>query len=331
MDTETKTPIKEKLKSYIPSFSKKNKENQETEKKSKKKYIIFSIVAILILIYPAFMISTHQINDNLDFKAPETKGSKAVAMTSALISREINDTNWVANDPWFMPGARLDNMTNYQQGLIYGTSRFILELSDSIGRVRGSSQVDDDLDTAVGRIRFPGTSWVWNPSVSIWPQSPAEEQYQDAVKALNSYNERVANGSATFDKRADNLIATIERISSDLGSSSATLEKGIQDSGGIFDTDADDVLYQVKGRLYAYHQILQELGKDFKPLLEEKKAENVWQNMLDSMAQGAKIKPFIVSNTETSDMMFNTHLSSMGFYLLLARTQLKEISIVLSK
>ena len=31
---------------------------------------------------------------------------------------------WTANDPFFLPGAVLDNMPNYQQGIIYALSRF---------------------------------------------------------------------------------------------------------------------------------------------------------------------------------------------------------------
>ena len=57
------------------------------------------------------------------------------------------------------------------------------------------------------------------------------------MKSLQRYNKRLNDGSAVFDRRADNLIAFLERVGLDLGSASATLDQRALDSNlGWFDT-----------------------------------------------------------------------------------------------
>src|SRR3546814_8493682 len=107
------------------------------------------------------MLRAHKIDDNLDYQIPATdtakSGSRAVAMAAALIDREVNHTGWVANDPFFMPGSLLDNMPNYQLGMIHALGRFAFQMVDQIGRTRGSSQTDTDLQEAAGLLQYSGT------------------------------------------------------------------------------------------------------------------------------------------------------------------------------
>src|SRR5262249_21926951 len=105
------------------------------------------LVAILILVlayYPVGMIWISKIDDDPSFDpGPVQDGSShAVAMAAALIDREVNKNDWPANDPFFYPGAALDNMPNFQIGIIAALGRFAVEMTDQIGRTRGSSQAD---------------------------------------------------------------------------------------------------------------------------------------------------------------------------------------------
>ena len=63
----------------------------------------------------------HKIDDAVDFPPSQSNpgGSKTIAMAISLINREVNENGWVANDPFFMPRYLLDNMPNYQQGIIH--------------------------------------------------------------------------------------------------------------------------------------------------------------------------------------------------------------------
>ena len=294
-----------------------------------------AIVAALLLYYPVGMAWIYRINDDTEFTvAPEELAggaSRAVAITAALIDREVNDTRWTANDPFFLPAAALDNMPNFQQGIVAALSRFAIELTDQIGRTRGSSEVDPDLDKASGLLKYPGTVWHFDLSTSLAPTASSEAQYRAAMRALESYNARLAAGEATFDRRADNLLATLDRITADIGSSSAALDRHIREHSGLFDTKGDDLFYGVKGRLYAYYLLLRELGQDYAKVIDERELTAVWEQMLGSFRAAAELDPLVVVNAAPDGQTFPSHLAVQGFYVLRARTQLKEVANILLK
>ena len=215
----------------------------------------------LLLWYPAGMAVYTHIDDDTGFEprptAYDAGGSKAVATAAALVEREIE--RWAPNKPFWHPAAALDNMPNYQLGLMYAISRFAIEMGDQLGRTRGSSAIDADLDRAAGLLKYDGRIWYWG-SGGLLPMAPAQRQYLSAAKALARYNDRLANGEATYDRRADNLIALLDRVGADLGASSAALDKrALETNAGWFDTIADDLLFNVKGRLYAYFLLLRDI------------------------------------------------------------------------
>jgi len=298
--------------------------------------IIAGLIGALVLgvlYYPVGMALVHNVDDEVTLQVDVEKGqSRAVAMAAALIERETNTNAWVANDPWFLPGAALDNMPNFQQGIVYALSRFAIEMSDQIGRTRGSSQVDADLDKAAGLLKYAGDVWVFDFSVSLAPTAPSDSQYRAARNSLLSYNKRLTAGDAVFDARADSLETTLERIATDLGSGSAVIDTYIRENSGLFfDFHADDIYYRNKGRLYAYYLLLRELREDFKTVIDGKDVMKAWDQMLLSLETAAKAQPLIVINADPDSFLRPSHLTAQGFYLLRARTQMKEVANILLK
>ncbi len=294
------------------------------------------IPVILLLYYPIGMIWVHRIDDDPEFGqdiAVDDGGSRAVALTAALIRREIDRNRWTPNDPFFLPAAALDNMPNFQQGIIDALARFAFELTDQIGRTRGSSQTDSDLRDVSGQLQYAGDVWIFDPEVSWFiPTVPSENRYRKAGRSLDRFNERLVLGEAAFERRADNLLATLDRIALDLGSSSAVLDKHIAEAAGRFiDFKADDLFYGVKGQTYAYYLLLRELGRDFETVIEERKIAKAWALMLDSMRHTAMMQPKVVVNGAPDAQLMPSHLAAQGFYLLRARTQLREITNILLK
>lgn len=288
---------------------------------------------VLIVYYPVGMAFYNTIDDELDVEpAPKylvEGGSRAVAMAATLVDRETE--YWAANKPFWMPAAALDNMPNFQQGMVSAVSRFAVELGDFLARVRGSSSIDADVNRAVGFLKFDGTIWYWGQG-NIIPMTKSETTYKRAIEALDTYNRNVAAGRATYDRRADNLIEFLNRVAADLGSSGASLyERAEVSSAGYFDTQADDVFYNVKGRLYGFYMILREVGVDFAPVIKEKQAGPVWDRMLDSLKLAAELDPLIVANGDEDSLFVPSHLISLESSLLRARTQLRELSDILQK
>jgi hypothetical protein len=298
--------------------------------------VLIVVVVLLALYYPAGMLYLHKIDDAPNFTATERDrvvgGSAAVAIAAALIDREVNQYHWVANDPFFLPGAALDNMPNYQMGVVAALARFAFELTDQLGRARGSSQTDRDLQEAAGLLQYSGTKWIFDFSTSIAPTATSEAQYNRARSVLLHYNNRLAQGQAVFERRADNLLSVIDRIALDLGASSAVIDSHIAaHSGQLIDAQADDLFYSIKGQLYAYYLVLRELGVDYDRVIKEKELSATWAQMIASLRTAATLHPLVIVNGRPDGQLAPSHLAVQGFYLLRARTQMREITNILLK
>lgn len=289
------------------------------------------LVAFVPLWYLVGGLIYQRVNDDVDFRADAVltaEGqSRAVATASALVAREIE--RWAPNEQFWSPAITLDNMPNYQLGMVEAISRFAIEMVDQLGRQRGSSASDPDLEKAAGFLRYDGRTWVLD---GIKPTASAEAQYARAVEALNKYNERLGNGAAVYDRRADNLIALLNRIAADMGSSSAALDKrALESNAGYFDFGADNIFYNIKGKLYAYYVILREIGIDFDAVIADKQLTDIFNRMLGNLSIAAAMDPLIVSNGAQDGFLMPSHLSALGFYLLRARVQLREVTDTLAK
>ncbi len=293
------------------------------------------LVVLLLIYYIGGMIWLTKVDDSIEFGQPSTApegGSLTVALVADLIEREIETHRWVANDPFFMPGSFLDNMPNYQQGIMTAASRFAIELRDQIARTRGSSPVDNNVEKAAGFLVYPGDVWVFNLKESWAPTASSEKQYRQAMEALRAYNQAVAEGGAIFAPRADSLQATIDRITADIGSASAGISRHIRENSSWWlDFEADDVFYANKGRLYAYYLLMRAMQEDFADVIVEKGLRNAWRQTMVSLEEAATLNPWVITNGAPDSQFRPSHLAAQGFYLLRARTQLKEISNILLK
>ncbi|MEX2248930.1 MAG: DUF2333 family protein, partial [Parvibaculum sp.] len=121
-------------------------------------------------------------------------------------------------------------------------------------------------------------------------------------------------------------------FAADLGSSSALIDSHISEaSGSFFDSDADDVFYMTKGKLYGYYMVLKALGNDFAPIIKERNLQKPWNEMIETFRKAALLDPWVVSNGALDAQFQPNHLATQGFYLLRGRTQLREISNILLK
>jgi hypothetical protein len=292
------------------------------------------VLGLLALYYVGGMLWLHEIDDDPDFGLPTAApegGSHTVAVAADLMDREINTHRWVANDPFFMPGSLLDNMPNFQLGIVAAVSRFGIELTDQIARTRGSSQVDRDLDSAAGLLRYPGTVWIFDFRTSWAPTASSEQQYRRAMEALRNYNQRLALGQAVFEARSDNLLGTIDRMAADMGASSAAIDQKLENTGFWPDFSADDLFYANKGRLYAYFLLLRVLQVDFANVIRERELTGAWTQTLESLRTAATLQPWVILDGAPDSQLMPSHLAAQGFFLLRARTQLREISDILLK
>lgn len=296
--------------------------------------VVGLLLLILLVYYPIGMIWVHEIDDSPDFAVEKHRlenGSESVATAIALVDREININHWTPSDPFFYPGAALTRMPAFQRGIIASIARFTIELSDQIARTRGSSGVDEDVQKANGLFNYSPYVWMWDFSTSWLPTASSATQYRAGMEALIRYNTRLSKGEALFEKRSDNLLEALNRMAADLGSSSAEIANYTEGEAKSSFGSAGELFYYTKGRMYGNYMLLKALEKDFAPVIAERQLKASWDKMLESLRTGMSFGHFFVLNFNPDSTLLANHLTSQGFYLMRARTQMREITDILLK
>ncbi|WP_322987959.1 MULTISPECIES: DUF2333 family protein [unclassified Hoeflea] len=266
--------------------------------------------------------------------------SAMVAATADLIDFNVNQNAWISSMILYKAGffgidwdhtPFFDNKAAFQRGVNQAIRRTTVEFVDTLGRVRGTSQVDGNLQDARGALQFDEYTWYFgvNP---FGPKTPTPSFYRSAIADLETFNTRLANCEAIYDARTDNLIQFIDRIAADVGSTSAILRDRSENyNGGWFDTRADDRFWFSYGQLYGYYGILKATRDDFRDVVVQRNLEQLWDEMDGHLSAAMKIQPFIISNGNESGWIMPTHLATMGFYVLRFRSNLVEMRAILDR
>jgi hypothetical protein len=285
--------------------------------------------------------------------------SRMVDMQIDLIDFLVNRNAWIAAMPQYKLGffgipwqstPFLDNKEAFQHGVLFALRRTAVELSDQLGRVRGTSEADLDLQNARGSLQYDSEIWWINPfdpSRPFGPVQPAASVYRNAMSLYQSYNIRLEQCAAVLDARADNLRSFLDRISNDLGSTVDILARrslgsrydpltdeyvpGEGNDRGWFDFRADNVFYDASGLMYAYHGILQATRRDFAQVIANRNLGDIWNRMERNVAEAAALGPLIVANGRRDGFLIPDHLAAMSENVLRARTNMTEISDILDR
>jgi hypothetical protein len=266
--------------------------------------------------------------------------SAIVDVAADLTDFNVNQNAWISSMLLYRLGffgidwdhtPFLDNKASFQRGVNQAVRRTAVELVDSLGRVRGTSGINNDLQNARGNLQFDEYSWYFglNP---FGPKTPTPSYYRSAIESLRKFNADLASCGAVFDGRADNLIQFIDRIANDLGSTSDVLaERSANHSRGWFDTRADDRFWFAYGQLYAYYAILSAAQSDFSRVVAERNLGAIFGATIKQFQAALQIQPAIISNGREDGWIMPSHLATMGFYILRVRSNLVEIRSVLDR
>ncbi|XUY26051.1 DUF2333 family protein [Agrobacterium sp. rho-8.1] len=272
--------------------------------------------------------------------AKSCQRSAIVDVAADLIDYNVDQNAWISSMLLYRVGLFgmdwdstpfLDNKASFQRGVNQAVRRTSVELVDSLGRVRGTSGVDGDLQSARGNLQFDEYSWYFglNP---FGPKTPSPSYYRSAAESLRKFNANLSLCNSVFDGRADNLIQFVDRIANDIGGTSAILrERSENYNGGWFDTRADDRFWFAYGQLYGYYGILSAAGADFSQVIRERNLTSLWNDTLLQTRAALRIQPMIISNGDESGWIMPSHLATMGFYVLRVRSNLVELRSVLDR
>lgn len=288
--------------------------------------VFLTTLAVLFLllyyILGAFIIST--VDDNPAFRPAEADlppgGSVAVAMTSAVLDREVNTHGWTPDDPWFYPSALLQNMPAYQRGIHMAVYRFAAALQDR-------QPEDADLALAHTELAYPASRW-WIGLDWPWVRTASSSRYDDAIDHIRAYNIRIANGSAPLVRDAATLSMMLEHLAGALAEGEETLDRHLAGETVVEGERLgnDEVFYMVRGEAYASMLILGGLREDFAPLIRERQLSARWANMARSLEGTVAIDPLIVTAGEPGSFLIKNHLMEQGFALQRAKEQLQALA-----
>jgi hypothetical protein len=266
--------------------------------------------------------------------------SLLVDATASLVDFNVNQNAWISSmllyklsffgldwdrTPFF------DNKAAFQRGVNQAIRRTAIELVDTLGRVRGTSQIDQDLQNARGNLQFDESTWYFGIS-PFGPKTPTPSFYRRAIKDLKAFNARLEKCEAVFDARSDNLLLFVDRIASDIGATSAILrDRSEKYDSGWFDTRADDRFWFAYGQLYGYYGILTAAREDFKDVIEQRGLTQLWSELENQLRAALGIQPMIISNGAESGWLMPAHLATLGFYVLRVRSNLVEVRLVLDR
>ncbi|QIE57215.1 DUF2333 family protein [Pikeienuella piscinae] len=285
--------------------------------------------------------------------------SQIVRVEQALIDMLVNQNDWTPATPQYKFGfffvlpweatPFFDNKASFQKGVLGAVRRFSLELTDTLGRVRGTSGADPDLEAARGLVQLDERTWLFNPFDARLPllATSAASSYRNAIRQFDAYNARLAACDALFDARADNLYQLLDRITKEMGSTVDQISQRSQsrsydvkthefieatgNSRGWFDFRADNYFHEARGRMYAYHGLMQAARVDFADVVKQRNLDDVWDRMEAHIAEAAALSPLIVSNGREDGMFTPAHLSAMAQNMLRARANMTELRDILAR
>ncbi|MFS8044154.1 DUF2333 family protein [Rhizobium sp. BR 314] len=271
--------------------------------------------------------------------APKACQTSAVVDVAAdLADFNVNQNAWISSMLLYKAGffglswddtPFLDNKASFQRGVNSIVRRTSAELVDTIGRVRGTSGINSDLQKARGNLQFDESSWYFGLH-PFGPKTPTPSYYRAAITNLRSFNTDLSSCKTIFDGRADNLLQFVDHIAGDLGSTANILADRSQNySYGWFDMRADDRFWFAYGQLYATYGILSAAGADFQQVIAERNVGVLWNGTLDMLRAALRIQPLIISNGSEDSSFMPSHLATMGFHVLRVRSNLVEIRTVL--
>ncbi|KZS53967.1 hypothetical protein FHT80_000759 [Rhizobium sp. BK226] len=281
------------------------------------------------------------VAEGADATARKTCQRSAIVDVAAdLTDFNVNQNAWISSMLLYKMGffgidwdhtPFLDNKASFQRGVNQAVRRTSVELVDTLGRVRGTSGINNDLQRARGNLQFDEYSWYFgfNP---FGPKTPTPSYYRSAIGSLRKFNTDLALCNAIFDGRADNLVQFIDRIANDLGGTSDMLaERSENHNRGWFDTRADDRFWFAYGQLYGYYAIMAAAQADFSQVVSERNLGAIWGGTMRQFQAALRIQPAIISNGREDGWIMPSHLATMGFYILRVRSNLVEIRSVLDR
>lgn len=315
--------------------------------------VIYLLAAILVGMYWSSEPDTFSVREHTRTLANTMEREPVTGFATTATMIRIAETlldkpgGYISNDI-FPPGLWLDNMPNWEYGVLVQLRDLSRAMRKDISRSQSQSAEDPDLVIAEPQFHFDSESWAI-PST--------ENEYRRGINALKRYLSRLsdpARADAQFFARADNLSNWLADLETRLGSLSRTLSESVgkasvseavanmdlddplaEDVGsGDVKTDwtkIDDVFYEARGTAWALLHIFRAIEVDFRKVIVDKNAmASVKQIIIELEGTQESMWSPVILNGSGFGVLAN-HSLTMAAYLSRANAAISDMRDLLSR
>jgi len=276
---------------------------------------------------PADVPSIDNEHDEASLEVPEmtpphafkAKGVTFVEATISALDYELNKRawGWRCNDMLQLT----DNVENIQLGTLEVVRRATVILTERLSRHGPTDVIDENLENAM--------NWFMIKPDQYWLPSP-ESRYNDGLKELRAYAEKLERGEARFYTRADNLIPLLTSLTELLGGCDENLVKTKEKDGSpVSWSKVDDYLYYAKGVAKAMGLILHAVEVEFADIVETRHGMDLLEHAIHACHIAAEIDPWLVTDASLDGILAN-HRANMAAPISHARYYLDILAKTLS-
>lgn len=241
-----------------------------------------------------------------------------------LIKREVDDKMWTPNLPILFPAYVLDNMPNFQIGILSA----VKDVTGTLRYFKSNTEAQNkDIKEAYKLLGYAPDVWLMSKRGKFNLAPSSNSQYRRAGKELRKFT---ADGIYTPSEHDLRLL--LKKISSRLQKLSADSEAHQREySSNWLDFNVDNLFYHHKGYAFAMWQMLRALCNDYKDIIVENNLYEDWTRMSASLQKAAEYSPFVIRNGGVDSVFTPNHLMTQNYYLLRSVAAAEKIRANLSE
>lgn len=287
----------------------------------------FAILAILVAL-ALFIIIVMVIESGKPARIvlPDFDGrvkGEAFIRTNQMLIGQMRE-NWLPNDI-FWPTVLLDNMPNFQIGVLEVVRYNVRVLRDNLSRMRTTDKLDSSVEGAFTALSNDPYKW-WFPS--------AEDKWKTSYESLETFYQNLHTGKSHFFPRSDNLVELLSEYASLMGGANTRLIHAPRDTRTVLSVDgesagrADDVksveidipwyhvddnFYYAQGISYGLYESFNALRNDFFDVLTDKNSIGLVDRIIEDLGK-CYFEPIIVFNGAPDSVLANHSLNLSGMF-----------------
>ena len=314
---------------------------------------VYVLVTVILGVYWSMSPSEFDVQERAAAYAVEDGGSVVTGSVTTGALMGVVETllekpgGFIHNDI-FPPGLWLDNMPNWEYGVIVQVRDLARSMREVHSRSQSQSLEDPDLALAEPRFNFNTESWMFPAS---------ESEYRDGLNYTRNYFRRLSDvqeSNAQFYARADNLRYWLSSVENRLGSLSQRLSASVGkrrintdlagDDSATQSTatagevevrtpwmEIDDVFFEARGTAWALLHFLRAAEEDFADVLENKNARVSLQQIIRELEGTQEIvwSPMILNGSGFG--LLANHSLVMASYISRANAAIVDLRDLLSQ